>query len=76
MDVYGEVRTFEFPGMVVRVHSPVLSQEERAHRMQTIYSAAAKLLAQASKANKSALGFENGDFSGFSGVGEQSIDRE
>lgn len=43
-DTYKEVRTFEFPGMIARVHIPDLTQEERSRRMKAIYRAAAELL--------------------------------
>ena len=41
---YKEVRTMEFPGMVVRVHIPDLTSEERAERMKLIHREAANLL--------------------------------
>ena len=37
-------KTIEFPGMVARVFSPVLTEEERNRRMQAIHNAAANLL--------------------------------
>lgn len=38
------VKTFEFPGMTVRVFSPILTEEERKKRMKAIYKAAENLL--------------------------------
>ncbi len=43
-DTYKEVRTFEYPGMTVRVHIPDLTPEERARRMKAIHNQAANLL--------------------------------
>lgn len=43
-DTYKEVRTFEFPGMVARVHIPDLTPEERSARMKSIHNQAANLL--------------------------------
>lgn len=43
-DTYKEVRTFEFPGMTVRVHIPDITKEERSRRMKKIHDAAAELL--------------------------------
>jgi hypothetical protein len=44
IDTYKEVRTLEFPGMIARVHIPVLTPEERSARMQCIHNQAANLL--------------------------------
>lgn len=46
-DTYKEVRTIQFPGMIARVHIPDITLEEKKHRMQTIYKAAANLLKKA-----------------------------
>lgn len=43
-DTYREVRTYETPGWVVRVHIPDLTPEERAKRMEAIKQAAADLV--------------------------------
>lgn len=43
-DVYKEVRTFRFPNMVVRVHIPDLTEEERERRMKRVHAAAESLL--------------------------------
>lgn len=43
-DTYEEVKTFEFPNMIVRVHIPNLTAEERCRRMELIHKQAAKLL--------------------------------
>lgn len=40
----GEVQVFEYENMIVRVHRPVLTDEERARRMKSIQRAAEKLL--------------------------------
>ena len=44
VDTYKEVKTFTYPNMVVRVHIPDLSGEERTQRMKAIQKAAAELL--------------------------------
>ena len=44
MDQEYTVKIFEFPGMVARVYSPILTDEERKRRMQKIHDAAANLL--------------------------------
>lgn len=51
-DVYKEIRTFEFPGMVVRVHIPDLEEAERTRRMKRIHEAAARLLKEEGKVKK------------------------
>ena len=38
------VKTFEFPGVVVRVYSPELTEEERKIRMNAIHKKAESLL--------------------------------
>ena len=38
------VRTFEYPGVTVRAHIPVLPAEEREKRMERIHKKAANLL--------------------------------
>lgn len=43
-DTYKEIRTFEFPGMVVRVHIPDLTDEERNRRMKNVIKTTEKLL--------------------------------
>lgn len=48
-DTYKEVRVFEFPDAVVRVHIPDLTEEERARRMKRLHDAAADLLKPATK---------------------------
>ena len=39
-----EVKIIEFPGMVARVHFPILTESERNARMKAIHKAAADLL--------------------------------
>lgn len=41
---YIHTKTIEFENMVVRVFSPVLTEEERKKRMKAIHKAAANLL--------------------------------
>lgn len=43
-DTYKETKILEFPGMIVRVHIPDLTPEERTRRMKAIHNAAAALL--------------------------------
>lgn len=43
-DTYKEVRTFEYPGITVRVHIPDLSDAERNRRMKQLYKATESLL--------------------------------
>ena len=43
-DVYKEVRVFEYPNMVVRVHIPDISDEENERRMKAVRRAAEALL--------------------------------
>ena len=35
-DTYSEVRTFTYPNMIVRVHLPDLTEDERNRRMRNI----------------------------------------
>ena len=48
-DTYKEVRTFEYPNMVVRVHIPDLTNEERNRRMRILHNAAASVLKEVVK---------------------------
>lgn len=43
-DTYKEIKIFEFPGVIARVHIPDLTSEEKAKRMKSVYQAAAALL--------------------------------
>ncbi len=43
-DTYKEVRTFEYPGITVRVHIPDLAPEERDRRLKLIHKETANLL--------------------------------
>ena len=45
-------QTIESPGFVIRVHSPVISSEERAKRMKAIHSATEKLLKKVAQLEK------------------------
>ena len=43
-DTYNEIKTFEYPGMLVRVHIPDLSDAERSRRTKQLYKATEALL--------------------------------
>lgn len=43
-DKYNEPKTFEYPGAVVKVYSPILTEEERKRRMERIAKSAERLL--------------------------------
>lgn len=43
-DTYQEPKTIEFPGAVAKVYSPILTDEERARRMERIAKSAERLL--------------------------------
>lgn len=45
-DTYKETKVFTYPNMVVRVHIPDLTDEERNRRMKAIYKAAEAILKQ------------------------------
>ena len=47
MDTYGEPKIIKYPGMVVRVFQPILTEEERSRRMKKIHDAAVRLLQSA-----------------------------
>ena len=47
MDTYKEPTIIEFPGMIAKVFSPILTEEERTRRMKRIHDAAAQLLLSA-----------------------------
>lgn len=48
-DVYKEVRVFEYPNMIVRVHIPDISDEENERRMKAVRKAAEALLKEVRK---------------------------
>lgn len=48
-DTYELSETYIYPNCVVRVHRPILTDEERAIRMKRIYDAAAELLKEVYK---------------------------
>lgn len=48
-NTYSLKTIIEFPGMVARIHIPVLTQEERARRMKAIHRTAAALLKKTNK---------------------------
>ena len=43
-DTYSEPKTYTYPGAVVKVSSPVLTDEERQRRMERIARSAERLL--------------------------------
>ncbi len=43
-DTYKEPVTYTYPNAIVRVYSPIITEEEREARMKRIYAAAAQLL--------------------------------
>jgi hypothetical protein len=43
-DTYGEAKTFVFPNAIARVRSPILTDEERARRMEQIAQSAWKVI--------------------------------
>ena len=48
-DTYAEPKTIELPGAVVKVYSPILTDEERARRMAQIAKSAERLLTKERK---------------------------
>ena len=49
---FTHTKTIEFPGMVARVFSPVLTAEERSKRMQNIHNKSAILLKEVERLKK------------------------
>ena len=49
-DTYSEARIFTYPGIVAKVYSPILTDEERARRMAQIAKSAEDLLTHERKA--------------------------
>ena len=43
-DTYSEPKTFTFPGVIAKVYSPILTEEERQRRMSQIAKSAERLL--------------------------------
>lgn len=43
-DTYGEPKIFTYPGIVAKVYSPILTDEERQRRMARIAESAERLL--------------------------------
>lgn len=43
-DTYKDPVTYTYPNAIVRVYSPILTEQEREARMKRIYDAAARLL--------------------------------
>lgn len=48
-DVYKEVRVFEYPGWIIRVHIPDISDEENERRMKAVRKSAEALLKEVHK---------------------------
>ena len=48
-DVYKEVKVFEYPNAIVRVHIPDISDEENERRMKLVRKAAEALLREGKK---------------------------
>ena len=48
-DTYSEPKTYEYPGAVINVYSPILTEEERKRRMEQIAKSAERLLKSKSK---------------------------
>ena len=51
-DTYKEVRVFEYPGWIIRVHIPDISDEENERRMVLVKKAATDLLREVIKREK------------------------
>lgn len=51
-DTYKEVRVFEYPNAIIRVHIPDLTEEERARRMKRVHDAAADLIKSTMKGGR------------------------
>ena len=49
-DKYFEPKTFTYPGIIVRVSTPILTDEERRMRMAQIAKSAERLLTKGRKA--------------------------
>lgn len=43
-DTYSEPKTYNYPNAVVKVYSPVITEEERKRRMEQIAKSAERLL--------------------------------
>ena len=43
-DKYSEPKTFNYPNAVIKVYSPILTEEERKRRMERIAKSAERLL--------------------------------
>ena len=43
-DTYAEPKTIEFPNAVIKVYSPILTDEERKRRMEQIAKSAERIL--------------------------------
>ncbi len=52
MDGIRETKTFTYPNMIVRVHFPDISEEERERRMNIIRQAACRVLQHKNKTER------------------------
>ena len=43
-DIYSEPKTSTYPGIVAKVYSPILTEEEKRRRMEQIAKSAQRLL--------------------------------
>ena len=48
-DTYSESKTLHYPGAIVKVSSPILTEEERKRRMEQIAKAAERVLLSTKK---------------------------
>ena len=48
-DTYSEPKIFTYPGIVAKVYSPILTEEERQRRMARIAESAKRLLTEERK---------------------------
>ena len=51
-DIYGEPEIIKYKNIVATVYSPILTEEERARRMEKIKQAAVRLVLSESKGKK------------------------
>ncbi len=51
-DIYGEPEIIKYKNIIATVYSPILTEEERARRMEKIKQAAVRLVLSESKGQK------------------------
>ena len=54
-NIYEEVKIFEYPNMVIHVHTPILSDEEKKRNMKQLLKATEALLKTYKKGSKNIL---------------------